>query len=105
MVSDFCKKANIFNNFFISICTPIDNTSCLLSFSYRTGSRIKSFQVTENDMLAIIKTLDSDKAHGCDNISIKMKKFCSQSLILPLKIIFKHSLKEGKFRKIGKRQM
>ena len=22
MVSDFCKKANIFNNFFASICTP-----------------------------------------------------------------------------------
>ena len=40
MVSDFCKKANIFNNFFTSICTPIDNTSCLLSFSYRTRCRI-----------------------------------------------------------------
>ena len=40
LVSDFCKKANIFNNFFASICTPIDNTSCLPSFSYRTGSRI-----------------------------------------------------------------
>ena len=97
MVSDFCKKANIFNNFFASICTPIDNTSCLPSFSYRTGSRIKSFQVTENDILAIIKSLDPNKAHGCDNISIKMIKICSQSLILPLKIIFEHSLKKGKF--------
>ena len=27
-VSDFCKKANIFMNFFVSICTPINNTSC-----------------------------------------------------------------------------
>ena len=56
LVSDFCKKANIFNNIFASICTPIDNTSCLPSFSYRTRSRIKSFHVTENDILAIIKT-------------------------------------------------
>ena len=40
LVSDFCKKANIFNNVFASICTPIDNTSCLPSFSYRTWSRI-----------------------------------------------------------------
>ena len=32
MVSDFGKKANIFNNFFASICTPIDNASCLSSF-------------------------------------------------------------------------
>ena len=103
MVSDFGKKANIFNNFFASICTPIDNTSCLPSFSYRTGSRIKSFQVTENDILAIIKSLDPNKAHGCDNISIKMIKICSQSLILPLKIIFEHSLKKGKFPKIWKK--
>ena len=103
MVSDFCKKANIFNNFFASICTPMDNTSCLPSFSYRTGSRIKSFQVTENDILAIIKSLDPNKAHGCDNISIKMIKICSQSLILPLKIIIEHSLKKGKFPKISKK--
>ena len=82
LVSDFCKKANIFNNFFTSICTPIDNTSCLPSFSYRAGSRIKSFHVTENDILAIIKTLDPNKAHGCDNISIRMIKVCSQLLVV-----------------------
>ena len=97
LVSDFCKKANIFNNFFASICTPIDNTSCLPSFSYRTGNRIKPFHVTESDILAIIKTLDPNKAHGCDNISIKMIKTCSQSLTLTLKIIFEHSIKKGKF--------
>ena len=103
LVSDFCKKANIFNNIFGSICTPIDNTSCLPSFSYRTGSRIKSFHVTENDILAIIKTLDPNKANGCHNISIKMIKIFSQSHILPLKIIFEHSLKKGKFPKIWKK--
>ena len=102
LVSDFRKKANIFNNFFASICTPIDNTSCLPSFSYRAGRKIKSFHVNENDILAIIKTLDPNKAHGCDNISIKMIKICSQSLTLTLKIIFAHSLKKGKFPKIWK---
>ena len=51
-----------------------------------------AIQVTENDILAIIKTLDPNKAHGCDNTSIKMMKIWSQSLILPLKIIFDHSL-------------
>ena len=43
MVLDFGKKSNILNNFFVSICTPIDNKSCLPSFSYRTGSRIMPF--------------------------------------------------------------
>ena len=66
LYTDFCIKANIFHKFFASICTPTDNTSCLPYFSYRTGSRIKSFHVTENDILVMIKTLDPNKAHGCD---------------------------------------
>ena len=32
-----------------------------------------------------------------------MIKICSQSLILPLKIIFEHSLKKSKFPKIWKK--
>ena len=40
---------------------------------------------------------------GCDNISIKMIKTCSQLLNLPLKVIFKQSLKKGKFREIWKK--
>ena len=32
-----------------------------------------------------------------------MIKICSQSLILPLKVIFKHSLKKGKFPEIWKK--
>ena len=91
-VSDFCEKANIFNNFFASISTPIGNATCLPSFSYRTSNRSKSFHVTENDIIAIIKTLDPNKAHDCDNISIKIIKIFSQSLILPLKIILEKSL-------------
>ena len=83
IISDFCEKANIFNNFFCSMHTPIDNASCLPSFLYRTGSRMNSFRITENDILEIIKNPDSNKAHVCDNISIKMIKICSQLLILP----------------------
>ena len=90
------KKAIIFNNFFAFKCTPIYNANCLPSFSYRTGHRISSFYITENDILAIIKTLYANKAHGCNNISINMIKICSQPLILPLKIIFEQSLKKKK---------
>ena len=55
-VSDFNKKANLFNNFFASICTPIKNASTLPYFSYRTNSRINSFHATENDILLILVT-------------------------------------------------
>ena len=53
-VSDFYEKENIFNNFFASICTPIKNAGTLLSFSCRTNTRIKSFNISEKDILSII---------------------------------------------------
>ena len=102
-VSDFCEKANLFNNFFASICTPIKNSSLLPLFSYRTSARITSFDVTDEDISLIIKNLDPAKAHGCDNTSIKMIKTCSESLTVPLKIIFEQSLKEGRFPAIWKK--
>ena len=40
-------------------------------FHIEQEGRIKSLHVTENDILAILKT-DPSKAHGCDNTSIKM---------------------------------
>ena len=73
-ISDYCKNANLFNNFFVSICTPIKNNSVLPPLLYKTNARIDSFCVTNKDILSIIKSLDSKKSHGFDNISIKMVK-------------------------------
>ena len=72
-------------------------------FSYRTSARITSFAITDEDISLIIKFFDPAKAHGCDNISIKMIKICSKSLTVPLKIIFEQSLKEGRFPAIWKK--
>ena len=55
-ISDFCEKANIFNNYFASICTPIKNASVPPPFSNNTNTRMNSFKVTESDILSIIKT-------------------------------------------------
>ena len=51
-----------------------------------------------------MKALDPNKADGFHNIAIKMINICSQSFILPLKIIFEQSLKLN-FQKYVKRQM
>ena len=53
--------------------------------------------------LSIIKSLNSTKAHGCDIVSVRMIKMCSESITLPLKIIFQESLKKGKFQEIWKK--
>ena len=102
-ISDFCAKANIFNNYFASISTTIKKVSVLPPFSYKTNTRTNSFKFTESDILSIIKALDSTKAHGYDNLSIRMIKMCSESITLPLKIIFQESLKKGKFPEIWKK--
>ena len=61
------------------------------TFLYRTNARITSFHVTKEDILVILKTYDSSKAYGRDNISIKMIKICGESITVSLKIIFEQS--------------
>ena len=102
-VSDFSVKANLFNDFFASICTPIKNSSVLPSLTYRTNKKLNSLRISEQDILLIIKALDSSKAHRYDNLSIKMIKFCEESITIPLKIIFEESLKCGVFPEIWKK--
>ena len=87
-ISDFSEKANLFNNFFASVCTLIKNNSRLPSFIYKTNTRIHSFCVTNKDILSIISSLNSSKGHGYDNISIKIIKICNEAVTIPLKIIF-----------------
>ena len=54
LVSDFKQKANIFNNHFAFLWTPIKNGSKLPSFSYKTGKRLTSFDIKDDDILLII---------------------------------------------------
>ena len=82
-ISDYCKNASLFNNFSVSICTPITNDSVLPPLIYKTNIRISSFRVTNKDMLSIIKSLDSSKSHRYDNLSIKMIKLVVSQLLYP----------------------
>ena len=64
VVSDFTTKANLFNNFFSSQCSPMENSSTLPNFSYKTQKRISDIEIKEVDILLIIKNLNPNKAHG-----------------------------------------
>ena len=48
-------------------------------------------------LFKIIQNLDSNKAHGHDNISIRMERICSDSICIPLEIIFQQTLFTGVF--------
>ena len=70
------KKKQIFSNpFFVKQCTLVSNNSVLPSeFTYMTEECIHSITFSESDVIKIISALDVNKAHGHDNISVRMIK-------------------------------
>ena len=97
-VTDFQQKANILNSFFAKQCTLVSNNSVLSSeFTYMTEERIQSITLSESDFIKIIKSLDVNKAHGDDNILVRMIKFCTNSVAHPLTLIFRNSMAGGTF--------
>ena len=85
-VTDIQTKANISNKSFAEPCTPLKNSSLLpLNQMFLTQSRFNTVDVNEHN---IIRALNIHKAHGHDDISIKMIKICDKSLLKPLFYIF-----------------
>ena len=95
-ITDFKKKAELFNSFFANQCSLINNNSQLpRTLSYMTNERLYSIKITDDDILKIIAKLDPNKAHGHDKMSIRMIKICSTSICKPLRLIFNHCIKSG----------
>ena len=85
-VTDIQTKANISNKSFAEPCTPLKNSSLLpLNQMFLTQSRFNTVDVNEHN---IKRALNIHKAHGHDDISIKMIKICDKSLLKPLIYIF-----------------
>ena len=59
--------------------------------------RLSSITCENNDILKIIRNLDTSKAHGFDNISVRMVMLYDDSLIKPLLIIFQNCINSGVF--------
>ena len=103
-VTDIKTKADIFNNFFAEQCTPLKNDSKLPpNLMFLTQSRLDSFDLNEDEILNIIRALNIHKAHGRDDISIRMIKICDKSLLKPLILLFENSIKSSCYPDIWKR--
>ena len=101
-VTDFAEKAQIFNDYFIHQCTTIDTGSELPQDGPVTTTPITDFVISEEKILNIIRSLNPNKAHGWDEISVRMIKMSDDALVLPLKMIFKNCLRSGLFPEIWK---
>ena len=76
-VIHFKKKAELFNSFFAEQCSLISNSSKLPSkLKYLTQSRLSWVIFSKDDIIKLIQNLDPNKAHGHDQISIRMLKLC-----------------------------
>ena len=103
-VSDIQTKANIFNKFFAEQCTPLKNSSVLpINQMFLTQSRLYTIDFYEHDVLKIIGALNIHKAHGHDDISVRVIKICDKSLLKPLILLFENSTKSSCYPDIWKR--
>ena len=55
------------------------------------------------DIINIIRSLNEDKGHGYDNVSIRMLKICDTAIAEPLSIIFNNCINQSMFPDIWKR--
>ena len=102
LITDFTEKAQLFNDYFILQYTTIDTGSDLPRNIPILTSLISDFNISEENILNIIRSLNPNKAHGWDEISIRMTKIGDASLLTPLKIIFTNCLRQGVFPEIWK---
>ena len=58
---------------------------------------LTSFDIKDDDILPIRKNLNVDKAHGWDQLSIRMVKTCGDAITFPMKVIFNSMINEGVF--------
>ena len=97
-VTNFLEKAELFNSFFSKQCSLINNTGTLPTYmQYLTNNLLSSVTLSQDDIAKIIQNLDSGKAHGHDNISIRMLKICGSAIYEPLTVFFKEFADTGIF--------
>ena len=63
----------------------------------RTEKNLNDVNFSKSDLIDVIKNLDPQKAHGFDEISIKMIKLCDKSIVDPLFLILKNCVSKGIF--------
>ena len=87
-MTDFKEKAELFNSHFATQCSLVNNSSQLFShIQYLPDNRLSCVSFSNDKITKVINNLNPNKAHGQDNISIRMLKVCGPSIYTPLEII------------------
>ena len=76
-ISNFKKKADLFNDYFANQWIINENGSVLPRFVPKTNVLLSHVYVTKEQIINITNNLSSNKAHGYDGISVSMLKLCA----------------------------
>ena len=82
---------------------PKNDSVLPINQMFLTQSRLGTLDFNENEILKIIRALNIHKAHGHDDIFIRMIQICDRTLVKPLIIIFENSVKYLYYPDIWKR--
>ena len=94
-IANFQNKANLFDDFFVQQRSVLRNDSALHNMEYKTVVRKSNVSITEDKIVKIIRKLNSNKAHRCDNMSYRMLKICDTAIAEHLKLIYEKCLDTG----------
>ena len=104
VITAFEATTNIFNKYFARQCTTIDNNSVLPStLNHLTDDTLSFFNIFSEVIFPLIKNLDPNKAHGHDEISMKMLKLCAPSICKPLTLLFENCLASREFPNVSRK--
>ena len=103
LITDVSKKANCFNSFFANQCSLIPTDSNIPVQCFYTDKRKERALFDDEKVLSIIRSLDINKAHGWDEISVRMIKICDESIVPPLVDIFNSAQDNESFPSTWKR--
>jgi hypothetical protein len=103
-VTTSANKASSFVKYFADQQTlpPLPFNHQLPPLIFTTDSRMDQVMTTEEEVLKLIKALDTGKANGPDGISNKLLKETAESIAKPLADLFNKSFELGKVPKIWK---
>ena len=100
---NYQTKADAFNEFFAKQCSLLPNDSSIPAFTTKCDKFLSSVGIDRSKVLLLICSLDSKKAHGCDDLSIAMLKICDLAIVESLSFIYEKCLESGEYPSLWKK--
>ena len=103
-ITDIKEKCIIFNEYFKNQCTVLPTSSIIPPHITKTTTlTLDKVNFIANNITDHIRRLNINKAHGHDDIPVRLLKICDNAISLPLYIIFKNCISKGNFPKKWKK--